>query len=439
VRGGRPRARLTGTARRRLDLTFVGPGERLSFVVATGLAVLYFAVDGFVTPAAGTTPGDHLVPVLVPVGLVALAVWLHPRLRAGLRATLALVLGVLEAVLGATAVAGVRGGAPAGSDWVGLLLLPAGAVLCVLGVRLLWRSRRPEGHKYLRRAVYAVGGLLLLYYVVLPVSIAIVATHRPHEEPRAADLGRPYRDVGVRTGDGLLLDAWYVPSRNGAAVITFPREWTTAQARMLVAHGYGVLLLDMRGYGTSQGETNAYGWGAAKDIVAGVGFLESRPDVKRGHIGGLGLSVGGEQMLEAAASDTAIAAVVAEGAGYRSVRDGLVRRGVRAAQIWLQLPQDAAQTVAVAALTGVAPPPGLSSLVSRMAPRPVMFIYGEHDNEGERSLTPVYFDAARPPKELWEVPGAGHTEGLAAQSAAYEQRVIGFFDDALLGGQGTRQ
>jgi hypothetical protein len=51
----------------------------------------------------------------------------------------------------------------------------------------------------------------------------------------------------------------------------------------------------------------------------------------------------------------------------------------------------------------------------------------------------VYFDAARPPKQLWEVPGAGHTEGLAAQPAAYEQRVIGFFDDALLGGQGTRQ
>lgn len=119
--------------------------------------------------------------------------------------------------------------------------------------------------------------------------------------------------------------------------------------------------------------------------------------------------------------------------GYRSVRDGLVRRGVSRVQVWLQIPQHAVQTAAVAALTGVAPSPGLSSLVPRIAPRPVFLIYGQRDNEGERALTPVYFDAARQPKELWEVPGAGHTQGLAAQPQAYERRVIGFFDHAPLG------
>jgi uncharacterized protein len=303
----------------------------------------------------------------------------------------------------------------------------------VLGIRLLWRSRRSDGHRFLRRALWAVGSLLLLYYVVLPVSVAIIATHRPHNESQAADLGRAHETVSLRTSDGLRLDGWYVPSKNGAAVITFPREWTAAQARMLASHGYGVLLLDMRGYGTSQGETNAYGWGSAKDIAAGVRFLEKRGDVKHGRIGGLGLSVGGEQMLEAAASDSGLAAVVSEGTGYRSVRDGLVRRGVSRVQVWLQIPQDAVQTVAVATLTGVAPPQGLSSLVARIAPRPVFFIYGQRDNEGERSLTPVYYDAAGQPKQLWEVQGATHTKGLAAQPRAYERRVVGFFDHALLG------
>jgi hypothetical protein len=31
------------------------------------------------------------------------------------------------------------------------------------------------------------------------------------------------------------------------------------------------------------------------------------------------------------------------------------------------------------------------------------------------------------------VPGAGHTGGIEARPAEYERRVVGFFDDALLG------
>jgi hypothetical protein len=41
--------------------------------------------------------------------------------------------------------------------------------------------------------------------------------------------------------------------------------------------------------------------------------------------------------------------------------------------------------------------------------------------------------AAGRPKTLWEIPGAGHTGGLKAQPQQYEQRVIAFFERALLG------
>ncbi len=33
--------------------------------------------------------------------------------------------------------------------------------------------------------------------------------------------------------------------------------------------------------------------------------------------------------------------------------------------------------------------------------------------------------------ELWELPDAGHTEGLAAHPAAWESHVIGFLDRSL--------
>ena len=73
---------------------------------------------------------------------------------------------------------------------------------------------------------------------------------------------------------------------------------------MLVEHGYGVLLFDRRGEGASDGDPNLFGWGGARDIHAAVDFLEDRPDVDPARIGGLGLSVGGEMLLQAAAENS---------------------------------------------------------------------------------------------------------------------------------------
>ena len=78
----------------------------------------------------------------------------------------------------------------------------------------------------------------------------------------ANHLGVAYEDVSFTTSDGLTLQGWYVPSRNGAAVISFPgRKGPQQPARMLARHGYGVLLFDRRGEGRSDGEPNAFGWG----------------------------------------------------------------------------------------------------------------------------------------------------------------------------------
>src|SRR5215212_6923608 len=81
-------------------------------------------------------------------------------------------------------------------------------------------------------------------FVVLPVGLAIVATHPARSPVTAADLGRPYERVQLRTSDGLSLAAWYVPSRSRAAVIAFPgRTGPVRHARLLARAGYGVLLL----------------------------------------------------------------------------------------------------------------------------------------------------------------------------------------------------
>ncbi len=418
------------------SLSRPGVRERGAFVVAALTIVIYLVLAYLVFVRPGVNREDHVLAALVPAAILALCAELYARMVAGLRAALCLLLGAFALVSGVVAldrllVEGMSAGA-----LCGILPLVAGAVLVGLGAWLAWTSRKRGGpllRTVLRRALVAVLALFVVYWVVLPVSMAIVATERAHTDVREADLGRPYEKVGLVTRDGVKLNAWYVPSQNRAAVVTFPREWTLAQARMLAEHGYGVLLVDPRGYGGSEGDPNAYGWGSTRDIEAAVAWLRHRPDVLKRRIGGLGLSVGGEQMVEAAGRSRGLKAVVSEGAGIRSVRETRLQRGISPVELALKYPQDLVQTVSVWLLSGQAVPMSLRTASLLIAPRPVLFIYGQNGQEVEKAVNPVYYDAAFPPKAIWEVPGSGHTEGIQTQPGEYERIVVGFFDRALLG------
>jgi hypothetical protein len=417
---GLPLAFTRTVARRHLAL--------LLFSGATAIVALHAAVDSFIAPEPGTGPGDHLLRGSSSLALLTVAAVVFPLLPLGGRAALAAGLGALALEGAALAVADATAVGARGEDWTGFLLLPVGLVLLGLSAALLWRSRKPGRLRYLRRAGIALAAVLVAYWLVVPVAIGILATHRPRADVAAADLGRPYEEVTIRTSDDLDLAGWYVPSRNGAAVISYPtRQGKLPQARMLVRHGYGVLLLDARGYDGSEGDPNMFGWEGAKDIDAAVAWLQRRPDVSDGRIGGIGFSVGGEMMLQAAASNPGLRAVVSEGAGVRSIHEHLLYRP----RGWFSLPEAAVQTAAVAVLSGAVPPPSLADLVPRIAPRPLLLIYAGRGGGGE-DLNPDYFDAASTRKTLWEIPEAGHGGGYEARPHEYDERVTNFLDRALL-------
>ncbi len=418
--------------RPRLPLTLKSASARLEVLLLSGaiaILALHATVDSFLAPEHGTGAGDHLVRGFVSLAVLALAAAMCTRLPAGGRAAVAAALGVLAVEGAALAIADARAVGARGEDWTGFLLLPVGLLLCAYAVVLVWHTRKPGRLRYLRRAGIAVVAALLAYWLVVPLAIGILATHRLRAAVEPADLGRPYEEVTLRTTDGLRLAAWYVRSRNGAAVISYPtRRGKLDQARMLARHGYGVLLVDARGYDGSEGDPNVFGWDGTKDINAAVAWLRQRADVSDGRIGGIGFSVGGEMMLQTAASNPELRAVVSEGAGVRSVREHLLR-GPRG---WFSLPEAAVQTAAVAVMSGRAPPPSLADLVSRIAPRPLLFIYAGRGGGGEE-LNPEYYRAASSPKTLWKVAEAGHVGGFQARPQEYEKRVTVFFDRALLG------
>jgi alpha/beta superfamily hydrolase len=412
------------------------PLERRAFVASVVAIVVYLVLVYFVFVRPGVDRADHVLAVVLPAAILALCAELYPRMPAGLRASLALLFGVIGLVTGLVQADRLLVEGFSAAALCGLLPLVAGVVFLIIGVRLTWVSRKRRGPLWwtvVRRALIVVAALAVVYWVVLPVSLAIIATERPRDPVQPVDLGRPYEEVTLTTRDGLELSAWYVSSQNRAAIVTYPRAWTVEQARMLVAHGYGVLLVDPRGYGDSQGDPNAYGWGSARDIDAAVAWLRRRPDVQRRRIGGLGLSMGGEVMVEAAARNPGLKAVVSEGAGIRSVRESLLRRGPSTLEKVLQYPQDLMQTVSVWVLSGEPVPMSLKNASLLVGPRAILFIYGEDGQEVEKAVNPVYYDAAFAPKGLWRVPGAGHTRGIQAQPEEYERIVVGFFDRILLG------
>jgi uncharacterized protein len=398
---------------------------------ALAAIALHYADVAFLQPEPGTSPGDHLVSGLLPIGLLAVLGALYPRLRAGARAAWAIFVGLFALVAGlATSGSHALGEGPAGDDYTGLLAVLAGGVLAAFGTVTLWGSRKLDrkAWRYTRRALIGIAGALVAVQVVGGAALGYYATHRPRSAVSEPNLGRAHEDVTLTTSEGLRLEGWYVPSRNRAAVLVFPGRSGGKQhhARNLVRHGYGVLLLDNRGHGASEGDSNAFGWDDETDVNAALDYLSGRSDVDPDRIGGLGLSVGGETLLETAAHTARLKAVVSEGAGGRTYKEDLAMPG---AAKWLGAPYFVTASASTAVFSNAMPPESLESLVKDIPPRPVFLIHATGED-----LNGVYFRSAGEPRNwaIWEVPGAEHIGGIDTRPADYERRVTAFFDRALL-------
>ena len=403
-------------------------------LTAVALTGLHVADDSFLQPEPGTTALDHLPGGLLVLAALGGAAVAYRRGRAGVRATIALVVGLLALVIGA-ASAGfttVTVG-PSDDDYTGLLLLPAGLALIGIGVVTLWRSRRLDDsrrRRYTRRGLIGIAALAVLNFVLFPLGFSYVITHVMRQTVPTATLGAPHENVSFRTSDGLELQGWYVPSKNGAAVIAFPgRSGPRAHTRMLVRHGYGVLLFDRRGEGESEGDSNLLGWGGDKDILGAIEFLKHRDDVDPGRIGGIGLSVGGELMLQAAGETDELAAVVSEGAGTRMYSEQFEE--FHGWQKLLNAPQAVMLSAGTALFSSTAPPPNLTDVAPKIE-QPLFVIWAPNGGNIEH-MSKEYYALAQGPKQIWEMPTAKHVGGIYDQPAEYERRVVGFFDDALLG------
>lgn len=377
----------------------------------------------------------QLARVLLVGALTALALWGLGSPRRGIRAVVALSAGLIGTVVGigigighithdtvnATAVAGVVSLAS------GLFLLGVGSAASVRVLPGWWK---------LASIPLA---LVLLLFVLYPLPNALYATNvpRPAVGPATpADRGFAYLDAEFATSDGVTVSGWYLPSTNGAAVVLLhgassTRSAVLEHAPVLARHGYGVLLFDARGHGRSGGQAMEFGWFGNQDIAAALTYLQMRPEVDPQRLGAVGISMGGEQAVGAAATDTRIRAVVGEGVTGRTAADkGWLPQHWRG---WIQRGIDAVLYGTADLLTEASPPIRLRDAVTEAAPRPVLLIAGGAVMGNAEVDADNWIRAASPDTvQVWVVPDTGHTAALRTQPQQWEAEVIGFLDAALL-------
>jgi pimeloyl-ACP methyl ester carboxylesterase len=401
-------------------------------LLLAGLALLTLHLLDLAFSGPDTSLAGVLAIVAVPVG----SVLAQPHVTRPTRLVLGVVIGLLSLGFGVISHGlHVVNSGPDWSDVTGLGMVAGGLLLVASGLTAIAAPRRAPrrgalGWRLAHGAGWLVAVPVFAMLVVLPFTMVLRVTHAPRWAIQESSLGIPHREVAIETADGRGLAAWYVPSRNRTAVLLShgsggSRERVAAHIRMLARHGYGVLALDNPGNGESRGHSNGLGYNAQPAIGAAIGWLRRQPDVDPRRIAGFGSSLGAEVLLEAAARDPRLRAVVADGPTRpmdgRQVSDPeLPERAFGV--VWVQ---------AVRAVSGMREAPSLIGLMPRIAPRPVLLIAGGVGAPDEIPANRVYRDAGGSTTQLWELPDTGHTAGLRTHPAAYEQRTTTFLDRAL--------
>ena len=220
---------------------------------------------------------------------------------------------------------------------------------------------------------------------------------RPQLGP-LAELG--FREITLKTDDGLSLLSWYRPPNNGAPVIAYfhgngghlghrsNRMMRFAQA------GLGVLLLEYRGYGGNPGNPSETGF--YTDAAAALDFLSGQQGIPANRLVLYGESLGSGVAAHMAAGRE-IAALILE-APFTKLADP-------AAYHYPYVPVSLLLRDRFDSLTAI---------VSVTAP--ILVLHGERDGVVPARFGHALFDAAPEPKEGWFSPEGSH-EDLARLGA----------------------
>jgi fermentation-respiration switch protein FrsA (DUF1100 family) len=296
-------------------------------------------------------------------------------------------------------------------------------------------KKRSWGGRYWLNLLAAT--IVALLFAALGVTIwvsrlqAMSFIHPARAKPPSSELliqeGIPFQNVELLTSDGIRLAAWYTPPKNGAVILVAHgyggTRWEDYYA-LFASYGYGTLAWDFRGHGGSGGDTVTFGYYEQRDVEAALDFALAQRSVK--HVGAWGGSMGAATIILTAARRPQIEAIVAD-SSFATLED-VFELNIHV-PVMRPFVRFFAERETGASLDLVRP----VDEIGRISPRPVLIIQGMADSLASVDTTQRLYDAAGEPRFLWTEAGVPHLSMYTYYPTQYADRVIGFFDQYLLG------
>lgn len=249
--------------------------------------------------------------------------------------------------------------------------------------------------------------------------------------PTPAARGMSYSNVSFKTADGLTLRGWWIPGTQHMTIVMVHglsnnRREGLDKAGYLHQAGYNLLVFDLRGHGQSDGSGTTMGYLEPRDVRAATGEARS---LDAGPIVLFGYSLGAATAVEDAATDPNVSAVV-EDSGFSSAGDVFLARFseiTRLPNTPLAAAVIAFGTIDVGtSLWNVDP----AAMAARLH-KPMLAIVGDADTIVPPAEGLSLYSAAQGPKQLLEVPGAGHVQAYYTANRLYETTVLAFLSKSL--------
>ena len=279
-------------------------------------------------------------------------------------------------------------------------------------------------------------GFLLVTYqqahrlVHHPLETRTPAKHQPQ------DFDLQVLEVAVRNTDGQKLYGYFSAGKNGAYVMLqhgfkANRGYMLEEAKILQSAGYGILVTGIRAHDLNEGDEITFGVKEIDDLHTWYNYLIHQQGAVKGKVGLLGNSMGAAMVIEYAALNEDIAAVIAVSA-FSSLQDTInvsveYFTGLPAfpfapmISLWaeMMLDMDVEQVNATKA-------------AAQLCHTPLFIMQGGQDIVVSVASGQWLYDAACGEKQLWFEESLGHAQFDTKKPNAFKRRVVEFFDQWLL-------
>ncbi len=272
----------------------------------------------------------------------------------------------------------------------------------------------------------------LIAMAVVIIGIGEVMTGPASTAVESLSSDFPVEAVQIPLGAGASVHGWLARGAHGGGVILLlhsirsNRLEMLSRARFLNGQGYGVLLIDLQAHGETPGKRITFGVRESEDVEAAVAFLRKTFPYER--IAAIGVSLGAAAIVLAKHS-LKLDAVVLESL-HPTIEEAIENR----LRLHLGEYGPALLPLVLTQLSFYLDVP-IDQLdpITRIGDlnAPLLLIAGSNDEHTKVPETERLFAAARQPKDIWIVPGAGHFNMHSYAGREYEDHISDFLDRHL--------